>query len=97
MRRMLTLALLVLAVAPATYAGTTVSFPSKPGDGSGYLALRLVTDPTTIANIHAPILGNFGGKDRGIPPAAGNKEGYVAEDAADAWKRIDPFFAAKLR
>jgi carboxymethylenebutenolidase len=27
---------------------------------------RLVTDPATIAKIHAPILGNFGGKDRGI-------------------------------
>lgn len=29
----------------------------------------LVTDPNTIARIHAPILGNFGGADRGIPPA----------------------------
>ncbi|HKR64106.1 MAG TPA: dienelactone hydrolase family protein [Thermoanaerobaculia bacterium] len=28
---------------------------------------RLVTDPATIAKIHAPILGNFGAKDRGIP------------------------------
>lgn len=245
MRRILLLALLALAVAPAVYAGTTVSWPSSPGDGSGYLALpggggkhpaiiliheywglndwvkqqadrfagqgyvalavdlyrgkatadpgeahelmrgmpedranadlmaafryltkrkdvdakhigsigwcmgggyslslatrepklaacvinygRLVTDPKTIAKIHAPILGNFGGKDRGIPPAdvdafqkamvaahksvdikiypasghafmnPGNKEGYVAEDAADAWKRIDPFLASKLR
>jgi carboxymethylenebutenolidase len=88
---------------------------------------HLVTDPKTIARIHAPILGNFGGKDRGIPPAdvkafetalhkagkkadikiyddAGhafmnpnNKEGYVAADAQDAWKRIDAFFASKLR
>jgi carboxymethylenebutenolidase len=245
MRRIFLLALLVLAVAPAMLAGTTVSYPSKPGNGSGYLALpagagkhpaiilihewwglndwvrqqadrfagqgyvalavdlyrgkttgdpgeahelmrgmpedranadllaafdylakrkdvnakrigsigwcmgggyslslathepklaacvinygRLVTDPKTIAQIHAPILGNFGGKDRGIPPAdveafqqamvkahksvdikiypnsghafmnPNNKEGYVAEDAADAWKRIDPFFASKLR
>jgi carboxymethylenebutenolidase len=30
---------------------------------------HLVTDPATIARIHAPILGNFGGNDRGIPPA----------------------------
>lgn len=30
---------------------------------------RLVTDPATIAMINAPILGNFGGADRGIPPA----------------------------
>jgi carboxymethylenebutenolidase len=30
---------------------------------------HLVTDPDTIAKIHAPILGNFGGADRGIPPA----------------------------
>lgn len=88
---------------------------------------RLVTDPASIAKIKAPILGNFGGKDRGIPvadvnafadalkkagkeadlkiyPDAGhafmnpnNKEGYRADDAADAWQRIDRFFAAKLR
>ncbi|HKB80066.1 MAG TPA: dienelactone hydrolase family protein [Thermoanaerobaculia bacterium] len=30
---------------------------------------HLVTDPATIARIHAPILGNFGAEDRGIPPA----------------------------
>ncbi len=30
---------------------------------------RLVTDPAVIAKIKAPILGNFGGEDRGIPPA----------------------------
>jgi carboxymethylenebutenolidase len=30
---------------------------------------HLMTDPKNIARIHAPILGNFGGKDRGIPPA----------------------------
>jgi carboxymethylenebutenolidase len=29
---------------------------------------RLVTDPATIAKIHAPLMGNFGGKDRGISP-----------------------------
>jgi carboxymethylenebutenolidase len=30
---------------------------------------RLVTDHATIARIPAPILGNFGAADRGIPPA----------------------------
>ena len=28
------------------------------------------TDPDDIAKIHAPVLGNFGGQDRGIPPTA---------------------------
>lgn len=28
---------------------------------------RLVTDPATVAKIAAPLLGNFGGADRGIP------------------------------
>lgn len=31
---------------------------------------RLVTDPKTIAKIRAPMLGNFGAEDRGIPPSA---------------------------
>jgi len=30
---------------------------------------HLVTDPATIARIHSPLLGNFGGKDQGITPA----------------------------
>ena len=30
---------------------------------------HLVTDPMTIKSIHPPILGNFGGLDRGIPPS----------------------------
>lgn len=30
---------------------------------------HLVTDPNTIARIHAPMLGNFGANDQGIPPA----------------------------
>lgn len=30
---------------------------------------HLVTDPAAIAKIRAPILGNFGANDRGIPPA----------------------------
>ena len=29
---------------------------------------RLVTDPTAIRNLKVPLLGNFGGKDEGIPP-----------------------------
>lgn len=29
---------------------------------------HLATDPADIAKIHAPILGNFGGQDRGITP-----------------------------
>jgi carboxymethylenebutenolidase len=87
---------------------------------------RLVTDPKTIAQIHSPLLGNFGEADRGIPaedvkkfaseltrhgklgdikiyPGAGhafmnpnNKEGYDAEAAADAQRRIDSFFARTL-
>jgi len=31
---------------------------------------RLVTEPATIAKIRAPMLGNFGGEDQGIPPAS---------------------------
>ncbi|MGH9441672.1 MAG: dienelactone hydrolase family protein [Thermoanaerobaculia bacterium] len=31
---------------------------------------RLVTDPKTIAAIHAPLLGNFGAEDQGIPPSS---------------------------
>ncbi len=88
---------------------------------------RPVTDPKHNPEIPAPILGNFGGKDQGITPddvaafqkamsAAGkpqdikiypasghafmnpnNKDGYVAADATDAWKRIESFFATKLR
>src|SRR5436305_5751959 len=30
---------------------------------------HLATDPAAIQKIHAAILGNFGGKDQGIPPA----------------------------
>jgi carboxymethylenebutenolidase len=48
---------------------------------------QLVTDPNTIAKIHAPILGNFGGADRGIPPedvknfdAALSKAGKTFDD-----------------
>ncbi len=87
----------------------------------------LPTDPAIIAKINAPMLGNFGAEDKGIPPetvhafeaamkAAGksadikiyegaghafqnpnNKAGYRAEATADADKRIDAFFARRLR
>ena len=30
----------------------------------------LATDPASLAKIHAAVLGNFGGQDRGIPPDA---------------------------
>ena len=30
----------------------------------------LATDPAALARIHAAVLGNFGGQDRGIPPTA---------------------------
>lgn len=88
---------------------------------------RLVTDPATIAKIEPALLGNFGAKDKGIPPedvrkftaaltAAGkqpdvkiyddaghgfmnsnNKAGYNSTAADDAWKRIDAFFAERLK
>jgi carboxymethylenebutenolidase len=87
---------------------------------------HLTTDPADIAKIHAPILGNFGGQDRGITPddvhafddamhKAGkkcdvkiypdaghafenpnNKDGYRADDAEDAWIRMNEFLATTL-
>lgn len=44
-----------------------INEPRLAADVINYGAL--VTDPATIAKIHAPMLGNFGGADRGIPPA----------------------------
>lgn len=38
---------------------------------------HLVSDPATIAKVHAPLLGNFGALDKGIPP-----EDVKAFDAA---------------
>lgn len=88
---------------------------------------HLVTDSSEIKNIQAPILGIFGGQDRGIPPEdvkkfqqameqsgkkievkiypdAGhafenpnNKQGYRAQDAADAWQLTTAFLAANLK
>jgi len=87
----------------------------------------LVTDPEQLKKINAPILGIFGGQDRGITPDdvkkfqqaltqlgkkveikiypdAGhafenpnNKQGYRADDAADAWKRTLDFLAKTLK
>ena len=84
---------------------------------------HLATDPAELKKINAPILGLFGGQDRGITPEdvkkfqqameklgkkievkiypdAGhafenpnNKQGYRAEDAADAWRRTVDFLA----
>ena len=88
---------------------------------------HLATDPDQLKKIRAPILGLFGGQDRGIPPDdvkkfqaamekqgkkievkiypdAGhafenpnNKQGYRAEDAADAWQRTVTFLGATLK
>ena len=88
---------------------------------------HLASDPQELKKINAPILGLFGGQDRGIPaddvrkfgesldklgkkadihiyPDAGhafenpnNKQGYRADDAADAWKRTTAFLEATLK
>ena len=88
---------------------------------------HLATDPAELKKISAPIIGIFGGQDRGIAvedvkkfglavdqlgkkieikiyPDAGhafenpnNKQGYRADDAADAWKRTVDFLAANLK
>ncbi|MFZ0214200.1 MAG: dienelactone hydrolase family protein [Candidatus Acidiferrales bacterium] len=46
----------------------------------------LPTDPANIAKIKAPVLGNFGAEDRGIPPAAVNA--FAAAMKADG-KSVD--------
>lgn len=86
----------------------------------------LATDKDQLARIHAAVLGNFGGQDRGIPPEAvhafessmkslgkpvdakiysdaghafenpNNKDGYRADDAADAQGRTTRFFEQNL-
>ena len=88
---------------------------------------HLATETDTLKKINAPILGLFGGKDRGIPvesvqkfaeelkklgktvditvyPEAGhafenpnNKQGYRADDAADAWSKQVKWFAKYLK
>ena len=47
---------------------------------------RLVTDPKTVAKIRAPMLGNFGAEDQGIPPSM--VEAFEKEARA-AGKTID--------
>jgi len=47
---------------------------------------RLVTDPTTIAKIKAPMLGNFGAEDQGISPASVET---FQKEARAAGKTID--------
>ncbi len=47
---------------------------------------RLVTDPQREQQIHAPILGNFGGQDRGIPPDSVNK---FADEMKAKGKSVD--------
>ncbi len=88
---------------------------------------HLATEPAELKKINAPILGIFGGQDRGITPDdvkkfqqameklgkkievkiypdaghafenPGNKQGYRAEDAADAWQRTVAFLGATLK
>jgi len=88
---------------------------------------HLATDKDSLKKINAPVLGIFGGKDRGIPPEyakkfgqtlddlgkkaeikiypeAGhafenpnNKDGYRADDAADAWRLTTSFLAQNLK
>jgi carboxymethylenebutenolidase len=88
---------------------------------------HLAAEPSELKKINSPILGLFGGQDRGITPDdvkkfqqameqlgkkvdvkiypdAGhafenpdNKQGYRAEDTADAWQRTVTFLAATLK
>jgi carboxymethylenebutenolidase len=106
---------LQLAVHEPRLAACVVNYGSMP------------TEESEIQAIHAPVLGNFGAEDRGIPPervhafesamkAAGksidvkiyagaghafenpnNKAGYRPQATADAWKRVQAFFARTLK
>jgi carboxymethylenebutenolidase len=49
---------LALALAEPTLAGAVIYYG------------RLVTDDAKIASLKVPLVGNFGGKDEGIPPAS---------------------------
>lgn len=52
---------------------------------------HLMSDPASIAKIHAPILGNFGAEDRGIPPADVNAfEAALKQDKKSADIKIYP-------
>lgn len=104
-----------VALQEPTLAATVINYGS------------LATDPASIQKIHAAILGNFGGKDKGITPEdvgkfeaalkqagkradikiypnaghafenPGNKGGYRAADAADAWQRTVKFLNDTLK
>ncbi len=103
------------AIAEPSLAATVINY--------GHLS----TDPADMKKINAPILGLFGGQDRGITPDdvkkfqqameglgkkidvkiypdAGhafenpnNKQGYRADDAADAWTRTLAFLGKNLK
>jgi len=105
---------LQLAIASPALKAVAINYGSLP------------TDKAALAQIHAAVLGNFGGQDHGITPEsvhafeaamqalgkpvdakiypqAGhafenstNQAGYRAEDAQDAFARMDRFFAEKL-
>ncbi len=45
---------------------------------------RLPTEPATVAKLKAPVLGNFGADDKGIPPEAVKKFGAMAKQAGVA-------------
>jgi carboxymethylenebutenolidase len=104
-----------LAISDPTLKATVINY--------GHLA----TDDATLKKINAPILGIFGGQDKGITPAdvnkfesqmkalgktvdihifpdaghafenPGNKTGYRAEDAAEAWNLTTAFLEKYLK
>jgi carboxymethylenebutenolidase len=52
---------------------------------------RLATDPAAVAKIHAAVLGNFGGQDKGIPPEDVKKfEQQLKKDGKKADIKIYP-------
>ncbi|MGH9703227.1 MAG: dienelactone hydrolase family protein [Candidatus Acidiferrales bacterium] len=63
-----------LAIAEPRLAACVVNYGALP------------TDAGEIAKIHAPVLGNFGAEDRGIPPPAVNA---FAKSMKDAGKSVD--------
>ncbi|HEY1249949.1 MAG TPA: dienelactone hydrolase family protein [Thermoanaerobaculia bacterium] len=62
------------AIAEPTLSGTVIYYG------------HLMTDPKTIASLNVPLLGNFGGKDQGIPPA--DVQAF-ADAAKKAGKSVD--------
>jgi len=65
---------LALALAEPKLAGTVLYYG------------RLVTDPSAIAGLKVPLLGNFGGQDKGIPPEAVRD---FEKKAKEAGKSVD--------